>query len=370
MMAFIKKYKAFGLAAIIVAIVTWYFEYIGFIRIPKDAPLETIAIFGFWWLISGFALYHFGHLKKKKTVLLKIVVLLIIAFLTFGTDNYFNIPNHPIVIFLIVVFWLGVFYLFFPKFFKKYSILILLVYGLILCYFFYLRLDENYTELYHERILNLLMFPIPVIFFIWIYEQWKWFNTLKSEKAKAELELLKTQVNPHFLFNTLNNLYALTVKQSEKAPEMILKLSDMMRYTIYEGKNERVPLSEEIDYLKNHIALHEIRHKKNVSIEFEHNILPADEIAPLLFIILLENAFKHGVEKLTSDAYVIIVLHSDKNQIYFSVENNYEIPSENNNKGIGIENLKRRLLLIYPDSHKLTINQTTSTYKVELTINK
>ena len=122
---------------------------------------------------------------------------------------------------------------------------------------------------------------------IWVYDRWKWFNALKSEKAKAELELLKTQVNPHFLFNTLNNLYALTVKQSKEAPEVVLKLSDMMRYTIYEGKNDRVPISEEISYIKNYMALHSIRHHKTVSLEFEHHTLPDDEVAPLLFIILL-----------------------------------------------------------------------------------
>ncbi|WP_298902737.1 sensor histidine kinase [uncultured Psychroserpens sp.] len=370
MISFIKKYRAFGLAAIIVAAITLYLEHLDFIRIPKDEPLETVVIFGFWWIVTGFALYNLKYLKNKKTVLIKIGFLSFIAFLTFGTDNYFNIPNNPIVIFLIVVFWLGLLYLVFPKFFKKYSVLIVLVYGLILCYFFYLRLDENYTALYHHRVLNLLMFPIPIIFFIWLYEQWKWFKTLKSEKTKAELDLLKTQVNPHFLFNSLNNLYSLTVNQSPEAPDVVLKLSDMLRYTIYEGKNDRVLLSEEIQYLKNYIALHEIRHKKNVTIQFTHNIVPDDKVAPLLFIILLENAFKHGIEKLTNDAYAIIKLNSDKNQIYFSIENNYEAPAESNHKGIGIENLKRRLLLIYPDAHQLIINQMPSVYKVELTIRK
>jgi len=370
MIAFIKKYKAFGLAAVLVATIVFYLERVGFIKIPQNAPFETAFIFGFWWLAVSFVLYHFNFIKKKKKILLKVVILLIIAFVTFGTDDYFNIPNHPIVIFLIVVFWLGVFYLFFPKFIIKYKILILLVYGLILCYFFYLRLDENYTELYHDRVLNLLMLPIPILFFVWIYEQWKWFNNLKSEKAKAELELLKTQVNPHFLFNTLNNLYALTVKQSEKAPEVILKLSDMMRYTIYEGKNDRVPISEEIEYLKNYIALHKIRHQKNVSIEFEHNTLPEDEIAPLLFIILVENAFKHGIEKLANNAYIKIKLTSNKNHIYFSVENNFDATSLVNSKGIGIENLKHRLRLIYPDAHSLKISQISSIYSVELTISK
>lgn len=370
MIAFIKKYKAFGIGAIIVGLVTWYLAYIDFIRIPQNEPLETTVIFGTWWLIVSFALHYFKHLKKKKVVLIKTLILVVISFMIFGVDNHFKIPDHPIVIILIVVFWLGVFYLFFPAFFTKYKVLILSIYGLVIAYFLYLRLDENYEELYHQRAVNLLMLPVPVFFMIWLYEQWKWFNTIKSEKAKAELELLKNQVNPHFFFNTLNNLYALTVKQSDKAPEVILKLSDMMRYTIYEGKNDTVFLSEEVAYLENYIALHEIRHHKKVSIQFEHTVMPEDKVAPLLFIILLENAFKHGVEKLTNDAYINIKLLSDKNNIHFSIENNYESDIEKKEKGIGLENLKRRLLLIYPDSHTLTIDQKTATYKVDLILKK
>lgn len=370
MIAFIKKYKAFGIGAIIVGLVTWYLAYIGFIRIPKNEPIETTVIFGSWWLIVSFALHYFTHLKKKKVILIKVLILSIIFFMIFGADKYFNVPDHPIVIILIVVFWLGVFYLFFPTFFVKYKVLIFSLYGLLISYFLYLRLDENYGEVYHQKAFNLLILPIPVFFVIWAYEQWKWFNTIKSEKAKAELELLKNQVNPHFFFNTLNNLYALTVKQSDKAPEVILKLSEMMRYTIYEGKNDTVFLSEEVAYLKNYIALHEIRHHKKVSIQFEHTVLPEDKVAPLLFIILLENAFKHGVEKLTSDAFINIKLYSDKKSIHFSIENNYESEIEKQEKGIGLENLKRRLLLIYPDRHTLTIDQKTTTYKVDLILKK
>lgn len=370
MIAFIKKYKAFGIGAVIVGIVTWYLAHIDFIRIPKNEPLETILIFGFWWLIASFALHYFKSLKKKKVIIIKVLVLCIIMFMIFGTESYFNIPDHPIVIVLIVLFWLGIFYLFFPTFFTKYRVLILSIYGLIIAYFLYLRIDENYQELYQDRAFSLLMIPIPIFFIVWIYEQWKWFNTIKSEKAKAELELLKSQVNPHFFFNTLNNLYALTVKHSDKAPEVILKLSEMMRYTIYEGKNDRVLLSEEVTYLENYIALHEIRHHKNVSIQFEHSISPEDKIAPLLFIILLENAFKHGVEKLTNDAYVKIKLRSDQKGIYFSIENNYESDTEQKEEGIGLENLKRRLLLIYPDAHTLTIDHSLSTYKVDLILKK
>ncbi|WP_394749256.1 sensor histidine kinase [Spongiimicrobium salis] len=370
MIRFLKNYIAYGLGAIIVGLVVLCLSYVGFIRIPKDEPLETALIFGFWWLLVSFGLHHFKYIKGKKSLLIKILVLFVISFMIFGADDYFKIPDHPIVIFLMVLFWLGVSYLFFPSFFIKYKVLILVGYGLILAYFFYLRLQENYEILYHQRAFNLLILPIPILIGIWLYEQWKWFNTIKSEKSKAELELLKSQVNPHFFFNTLNNLYALTVKHSEKAPEVILKLSDMMRYTIYEGKNERVKLSEEITYLKNYIALHEIRHQKNVSIQFEHHVLPDDEIAPLLFIILLENAFKHGVEKLTNGAYVQIKLYSDQKQIHFFIENNFDDSESEEEKGIGLENLKRRLLLIYPDSHQLHIDRDITKFKVDLILKK
>ena len=108
-------------------------------------------------------------------------------------------------------------------------------------------------------------------------------------KSKTELSLLRTQINPHFFFNTLNNLYALTVKNSKQAPDVILKLSDMMRYTIYEGEKETVKLVDEIEYLNNYIELHKIRYKKNVKITFEHQIDTSLSIAPLLFIIFTLN---------------------------------------------------------------------------------
>ena len=95
--------------------------------------------------------------------------------------------------------------------------------------------------------------PIPVLFLVWVFEQWKWVQNLKAEKSKTELSLLRSQINPHFFFNTLNNLYALTIKNSKQAPDVILKLSDMMRYTIYEGEKETVKLGDEIEYLKNYM---------------------------------------------------------------------------------------------------------------------
>ncbi len=369
MINFLKKYKAFFIGAAILGVLLWYLSAIDFIRIAKDAPWETTILLLFWWLVISVPIHYINYLKTKKNTVIKVVVLLVVLFMIFGIDSYFTTPDHPLVILLLVVFWLGICYLIFPKFFIKYRNWILISYGLLLAYFFYLRMDAAYVSLYHNKAFNLLIAPIPFLFALWLYEQWKWFRNIRSEKAKAELELLKTQVNPHFFFNTLNNLYALTIKQSEQAPEVILKLSDMMRYTIYEGKKDFVPVEEEITYLKNYIALHEIRHHKKVTVNFEHHCSPEDKVPPLLFIIFLENAFKHGVEKLTENAYINIRLISDKASLYFTIENNFEIALEQQQKGIGLENLKRRLALLYPGKHKLKITVEAPIYNVNLILN-
>ena len=370
MISMIKKYKAFGIGAILVLIAFLTLEYSGIIVPAKDALLETTLISVFWWLSISLALHNMSLIKNKKRVLIKILSLFVILFMLFGVDTYFDTPDNPFSIFLIVAFWLGMLYLFFPKFFIKYKWPLLIIYGVLLLYFFYVRNDENYQTFYRQRAFNLLLLPVFLICIVWLYEQWKWFRRLKSEKTKAELELLKTQVNPHFLFNTLNNLHALTVKKSDKAPEVILKLSDMLRYTIYDGQLDHVSISDEIAYLKNYITLHEIRHHKNVRINFEHSHLPDDKVSPLLFIILLENAFKHGVEKLEKDAYVDIKLESNKKHILFSITNNYDPLIQSSDKGIGLKNLKKRLAFLYPGKHNLAIEKTASEYKLELILEK
>jgi LytS/YehU family sensor histidine kinase len=205
---------------------------------------------------------------------------------------------------------------------------------------------------------------------IWLYDQWKWVKTMKADQTKTELSLLKTQISPHFFFNTLNNLYALTVKKSDEAPGVILKLSDMMRYTIYEGRKDLVPLKDEITYLENYIDLHKIRYHKSVTIQFIHEIEDGDVISPLLFIILLENALKHGVESLMQDAFVKMSLKSNDKEIHFTIENNFDDHETKSEKGIGLENIKQRLALIYPKRHKLTLTKKGNVFLADLKIKK
>jgi two-component system sensor histidine kinase AlgZ len=214
--------------------------------------------------------------------------------------------------------------------------------------------------LYYILIISLGLF--------WFVEQIISFIRLKNEKSKTELLHLKSQVNPHFFFNTLNNLYGLVGTDTKKAQELILKLSDMMRYSIYEGEKEQVTLKSEVDYLKNYIALHKMRYHKVIDVKFEAEIEDDYKVMPLLFIILLENAFKHGIENLSKDAYVHINIRAKNNKVFFEIENNFDTTLTKEDNGIGLKNLKRRLELVYPKNHTLSFSTTENVYKAKLTL--
>jgi len=215
-------------------------------------------------------------------------------------------------------------------------------------------------------IVLLYYFLLIILGLFWFIEQVISLFRLKNEKAKAELLHLKSQVNPHFFFNTLNNLYGLVGADTKKAQELILKLSDMMRYSIYEGEKEVVTLKAEVDYLKNYIELHKMRYHKEIDVKVEVQIEDDYKVMPLLFIILLENAFKHGIENLSKDAYVHINVNTKNNKVFFEIENNFDTTLPKEDKGIGLKNLKRRLELVYPKKHSLSFSTTENIYKAKL----
>jgi len=234
-----------------------------------------------------------------------------------------------------------------------------------------LILIEQYGDSDALIIVAFFYFPLLLILTArWVFKQTRAILTLKNEKAKTELLHLKSQVNPHFFFNMLNNLYGLVGTDAKKAQDLILKLSDMMRYSIYEGEKELVTLEEEVDYLKNYIELHKMRYHKDIDIKFTSDIAENHKVMPLLFIILLENAFKHGVENLRKDAYVYVNISTQGNDIQFMVENNFDATEITKNHGIGLKNLKRRLELGYLNKHSLTVTSTNEIYKAVLTISK
>ena len=371
MIQFIKTYKAFGIGYALIIPIFYILDLIGFLIIPEGQMSEVLVYAFFWGSVLGLCI-HFS--KEKKQMILKIIGLISLFIIAMKIDSAMALPDNPITVILLALFWLGFIYLLIPNFVKKYWRLIAIVYAAILLYFLSLRLFsgdlQSYLNNRKELPFYLFFLPMPFLFLLWIYEQWKWVQKLKADKSEAELSMLRSQINPHFFFNTLNNLYALSIKKSDEAPGVILKLSEMMRYTIYEGKKEWVALEDEIEYLNNYIELHKIRYKKTVDITFKQSVDPNLKVAPLLYIILLENAFKHGVETLSENAYIHLKLSEKQDNIVFEIENNFDPLESNTKKGIGLENLERRLSLLYKNKHKLHVTNTNAVYKVSLNISK
>jgi sensor histidine kinase YesM len=216
---------------------------------------------------------------------------------------------------------------------------------------------------------GIMLFSLPIVLAL----QWGNQNTqilsLEKEKSQTELSLLKQQLNPHFFFNTLNNLYGLSLQQSEKTSESILQLAELMRYTIYKGQQDRVKLAQELNYINDYIQLQQIRLKKPLNFTFHKEIANEQiELAPLMLIVLIENAFKHGIETAEEAASLSLFLKSDQTTLYFSCENSFEEEDRDKIPGIGLNNLAKRLDLLYPANHQLKLTKTKNLYKAELAL--
>jgi LytS/YehU family sensor histidine kinase len=185
-------------------------------------------------------------------------------------------------------------------------------------------------------------------------------KAVENEKLLAELNFLKAQINPHFLFNTLNNLYYLAYSQSPNTTEVIAKLSQMMRYMIYDTNHLQVPLNKEIEYMQNYISLERLRLNDQIPIRFDiEGNTEGVLIAPLIFITFLENAFKHGVSNHYPGAWVNIQVSLRGKECIYRVENSKMSgtkPEADEKSGIGLQNVKRRLELSYPGKYKLAID--------------
>lgn len=195
-------------------------------------------------------------------------------------------------------------------------------------------------------------------------------KNLIKEKLSTELQFLKNQLNPHFLFNTLNNIYALTRKKSDKAPEVVMKLSELLSFMLYESDKETITIEREIKFLEDYISLEKIRYTDGLSLVFDKNIDdPLQPIAPLLLLPLVENAFKHGASENHFDSFIHINLKVKQQQLLFTVENSFENSSQNNkSNNIGLHNTSRQLELIYKEQ-KLEIDKVENVFKVRLEVN-
>lgn len=193
----------------------------------------------------------------------------------------------------------------------------------------------------------------------------------ESEKLSAQIASLKSQINPHFLFNTLNNIYATAIDTSPKAADMVDKLSEIMRYTMKDIQQDSVMLEDEINYINNFIELQKVRLDRRVKLEYYSlEDIPALQIAPMLLIPFIENAFKHGVNS-EQKSHILIEITMNKTEFQLKVINNkVNVQTDiSERSGLGIENTRHRLNLIYPSKHLLVINETKKEFSVSLHIN-
>jgi two-component system LytT family sensor kinase len=191
---------------------------------------------------------------------------------------------------------------------------------------------------------------------------------LKDEVVKSELAFLKSQINPHFLYNTLNYVYALAIPVSDQLANAVLRLSDLMRYTLNESPDGKVSLEKEVDYLESYIALFRMRFEPKFFVDFKIEGVSDQKIASLVLIPFVENAFKHGVINDESQP-IRIKLKVQQKRLSFEVSNKISHAQKDHSSGVGLVNIHRRLDLIYPDKHELLISNNGNTYKTTLIIN-
>lgn len=197
---------------------------------------------------------------------------------------------------------------------------------------------------------------------------------LDKQQKENELRHLKAQLNPHFLFNTLNNLYGLSVAESKKLPDLMLRLSELLRYSLYDTNQKYVPIKKELEYIGNYVELEKIRLSEKVDIKMEMTGDYTDHrIAPLLLIIFIENSFKHFSVPKGEQPYVHIIFKLDKNSLQLnvinSVDQDYSADQIKPNKGLGLNNVKQRLDLIYPQRYLLKTTKDNTCFEVKLEIN-
>jgi sensor histidine kinase YesM len=192
-----------------------------------------------------------------------------------------------------------------------------------------------------------------------------------AAQSQSELHLLQSQLSPHFLFNTLNNMYGLSITEHEKIPQLLLKLSDLLRYSVYEAKELMVPLKSEMDYINNYIDFEKIRIGDRLELHYDMEAISTDQIriAPMLLIVFIENAFKHSKDTADEKIFVDISLKLWSGMILFSVNNSYDSSMKsvaNASSGFGLANAKKRLLALYPNQHSLKMEGKDNFYSVSL----
>lgn len=284
-------------------------------------------------------------------------------------------------------------YFLIPKFLDKQNywkyviglvILFIVFYGVHILTFDYISelLFPNYYLIVFYDYLELLKYFIVYVGITTLFMlSQSWIDLAESRKTLAEkekelianeLKALKAQVNPHFLFNSLNSIYSLSLKKSEKTPQVILKLSGVLRYMIYESNEQLVSLEKEIQFIGDYIDLQKLRTKNPDAVKLHiEGLIGGQRIAPLILIVFIENAFKHGVKGDTVNQFIDLELTVADQDIHFICKNNLGSVDETENsefKGLGLDNVKRRLELLYSENYELKLSRTSVMFIVDLKI--
>jgi LytS/YehU family sensor histidine kinase len=205
---------------------------------------------------------------------------------------------------------------------------------------------------------------------------WFYFNShenrelkIRNQHIQTQLSALRSQINPHFLFNSLNVIYALAIENKAETKDAIVQLSDILRYVIYDSNTERIALKDEVTLLKNYIEFQQFRHQQTENITFNCTI--DDEnyaIHPMLLLPLVENSFKYGIKGDINNTFIRINLTQQHDEFSFDIENNYneQLLETNGHSGLGLENIKKNLEIVYPNNHGFNISKTKDTFRVTL----
>lgn len=324
----------------------------------------------YWVLITGFFIYEKRYLIYKASmpyfvvcVAGRIALLIVIAYLNlqYFLPRYLLRKRYVAYFTAIILSVLG--YLTAQSLFDFY------LYGYVVGPMRSSSLMESLSYNFFSTLWYLGLMLALKLSMDW-YGQQLTIQKITVEKLNAEVNFLRAQVNPHFLFNILNNLYALTLKKSELAPDVVLKLSEMMEYMLYDSTGEKVPLEKEIGYLNSYIELERLRFSGEAVINLNINSeLNGHEIAPLLLLPLVENAFKHGLGRQTKGGWLKVDIGLKQSTLEVIVENSKPLSIIYNVKGgIGLDNLQKRLDLLYPGRYSLLPEDRKDTFWVKLEI--
>jgi two-component system, LytTR family, sensor kinase len=336
-----------------------------------------------------------GNLSKFFTIAIHVLIWIGLYMVPYIDDSrqhispHFILRNTALFILLVSFFYFNTYYLIRRLFLPgKLVYYLLAILGCLVfisgAHLIFSAIIDVYSpsEFHHPGFLHRLFFPVfPALFVFAISTAIKitneWFKAekqkkeMENEKLHSELAFLKSQVNPHFLFNILNNICSLARKKSDDTENAIIQLSRIMRYMLYDSKDEKVPLGKEVEYLQNYIDLQRLRISDTVIISFtiEGNI-EGKMVEPMLLIPFVENAFKHGVSYI-DESRIDIRLETGDGVLHFRVENNRVRKNEapvQLESGIGLKNVLRRLDLLYPQAHTIDIEENASKYIVNLEI--